>query len=182
MADRRSDEDRRWRQVGDDVLVHDGWMRVSRRTYRLPDGRLAEWEMFGGGSTVGVLALTPDEALVMVRQFRPGPDRVVLNIAGGFVDPGETPLEAAARELVEETGFVSTDLALVVTSMSTASTGSRHVVVARDCRPTGVQRLDAYEDCEPVVLDVATVREELRAGRMTGTEQVYLALDHAGLL
>ncbi len=182
MAECPTDEDRLWEQVGDDVPVHEGWMRVSRRTYRLPDGRLAEWEMFGGGSTVGVLALTPERRLVMVRQFRPGPDRVVLNVAGGFVDAGETPIEAAARELEEETGYVSTDLELVVTAMSTASTGKRHVVIARDCVPGGVQNLDDYEDCEPVVLDVSTVREELRRGRMTGNEQVYLGLDHAGLL
>ncbi|MBA3266440.1 MAG: NUDIX hydrolase, partial [Nocardioidaceae bacterium] len=84
--------------------------------------------MFDGGQTVGVLALTPEGRLVMVRQFRPGPDRVVLNVPGGFVDAGETPVEAAARELTEETGFVSTDLAHVVTAMSASSTGQRHVV------------------------------------------------------
>ncbi|MGI8887903.1 MAG: NUDIX hydrolase, partial [Nocardioidaceae bacterium] len=127
-------------------------------------------------------ALTPACQLVMVRQFRPGPDRVVLNVPGGFVDEGETPLEAAARELTEETGFVSTEMEHVVTAMSASSTGQRHVVIARNCVPSGEMRLDEYEDCEPVVLEVADVRQQLRAGRMTGNELVYLGLDHAGLL
>jgi len=182
MVDGDGDAARSWRQIGSDVVLHEGWIRVSRRTYRLPDERIAQWDMFDGGQTVGVLALTPDGRLVMVRQFRPGPDRVVLNVPGGFVDAGETPVEAAARELTEETGFVSTDLAHVVTAMSASSTGQRHVVIARNCQPGGQMMLDEFEDCEPVVLDVTEVRSELRSGRMTGNELVYLGLDHAGLL
>jgi ADP-ribose pyrophosphatase len=182
MDETEADLARRWEAIGDDHILHDGWIRVSRRTYRLPDGRLAEWEMFGGAQVVGVLALTPDQRLVMVRQFRPGPDRVVLNIPGGLIDQGEDPIQAAARELAEETGFISTDLELVATVMSVSSTGRRHVVIARDCVPGAEMNLDAYEDCEPVVLDVDVVRAELKSGRMTGNELVYLGLDHAGLL
>jgi ADP-ribose pyrophosphatase len=173
---------RAWRRVGADKVIYDGWVKVFRRTYRLPDGRTAEWDLHGGGDTVAVVALTPDEQLVMVRQFRPGPDRVVLTLPGGFVDPGEDPVDAAARELREETGYSAASLHLVVSGIGGATPFRRHVVVARGCTPGAALDLDEFEDCEPVVVDVADMRRELRAGRMTGSEQAYLGLDHAGLL
>jgi ADP-ribose pyrophosphatase len=177
-----TDEERLWERIGEDEVIYDGWLKIHRRTYRLPDGRTVEWDMHAGGPTVAVLALTPEARLVMVRQFRPGPDRVVLTLPGGMLDPGETPEEAAARELREESGYSAGSVELVVSAMSNASPYHRHVVVARDCTPGHALALDEYEDCEPVEMDVEEVRAELRAGRMTGSEQAYLALDHAGLL
>ena len=177
-----TDEERLWERVGDDEVIYDGWLKIHRRTYRLPDGRTVEWDMHAGGPTVAVLALTPSEQLVMVRQFRPGPDRVVLTLPGGMIDPGETPEQAGERELREETGYAADSVELVASAIANASPYHRHVVVARDCTPGHALELDDYEDCEPVVMDVPEVREELRAGRMTGSEQVYLGLDHAGLL
>jgi len=177
-----TDEERLWERVGEDEVLHDGWLKIHRRTYRLPDGRTVEWDLHAGGPSVAVLALTPDRRLVMVRQFRPGPDRVVLTLPGGMVDAGETPESAAARELREETGYTAGSVEVVVSAISNASPYHRHVAIARDCTPGHQLNLDDYEDCEPVVMDVDAVRAEARAGRMTGTEQVYLALDHAGLL
>ena len=54
---------------------------------------------------VVVLATTPSDEVVLVRQYRPAVERVVLELPSGHVDPGETPERAAARELEEETGF-----------------------------------------------------------------------------
>lgn len=54
---------------------------------------------------VNVIALTARDEVVLLRQYRPGVDRVCLEIPGGMIEPGEDPVVAAVRELEEETGY-----------------------------------------------------------------------------
>ena len=58
-----------------------------------------------GGAVIA--ALTEDKKLVMVRQYRKPADKVMLEVPAGKIDPGEKPLEAAVRELKEETGYTA---------------------------------------------------------------------------
>lgn len=171
-----------WVAVGEDRVAYDGFVRVLHRRLRLPDGREALWDIVDTPPTVAVLALTPDERVVMVRQYRPGPARQVLSLPGGIVDPGEDPAAAAERELREETGYGCERVEVVASTMSGNGTGPRFAAIARGCVASYDQRLDEFEDCEPVLLDLPTLRAELRAGRLGVTEQTYLALDHANLL
>ncbi|MBU8899516.1 NUDIX hydrolase [Corallococcus sp. M34] len=61
----------------------------------------------GCADWVNVIAVTPGDELVLVRQYRFGTETATLEIPGGVIDPGETPEAAAARELEEETGHVA---------------------------------------------------------------------------
>ena len=177
-----TDAERAWTRVGPDRTAYSGFVRVVQRTLRLPDGREAVWDMVDAPASVAVLPLTPDGDVVCIRQYRPGPQRVVLSLPGGLVDEGEDVAEAAERELREETGFAAESVEVVASTMPNNGTHPRYAAVARGCVPAHEQELDELEDCEPVVLALAELRAELRSGRMAATEQTYLALDHLGLL
>ena len=58
---------------------------------------------------VNIIPITPQNDVVLVDQYRFGSEKSSLEIPGGMVDPGEDPMEAAIRELLEETGFVGKD-------------------------------------------------------------------------
>lgn len=176
-----SDEATRLQRV-DEEVVYEGDRRMARRRYETPDGK-ASFDVVLDGPGTAVLALTDDGRVVLTRQFRPGAERVVWDLPGGFVDEGETPVEAAARELREETGYEAADLEVVAALFPGAySTEQRHAVVARGCRPTTRPDTDDDERVEVRLVSLDELRRILRAGELTAVDAAYLALDHAGLL
>ena len=138
----RPDDERAWKPVGADRLALDSFVRVLQRTFRLPDGQEAVWDLLDVPPSVAVLPMTPERRVVCVRQYRPGPGRVVLSIPGGLVDEGESVAEAAARELREETGYATADVEVVTSTMANNGTHPRSTAVARNCFPAHPQALD----------------------------------------
>jgi ADP-ribose pyrophosphatase len=97
---------------------------------------------------VNVIARTTDGDLVFIEQYRHGTESVTLEIAGGLVDEGESPLEAGVRELQEETGYVGgTARMLGSVEVNPAIQDNRCFTVFVDgCTATGEQKFDDHEE------------------------------------
>ncbi len=91
---------------------------------------------------VSVIALTPDRQVVLVRQFRAGSGRDSLETPGGLLDPGEDPLAAGARELLEETGYAGDPPELLGTVWSNPSimTSRTTTIVVANARRVAERR------------------------------------------
>jgi ADP-ribose pyrophosphatase len=88
-----------------------------------------------------VVALTEDQQVLVVRQYRPALERYTLELPSGIVDPGETPLEAARRELLEETGYQAAAIEdLGPTLPDTGRLGNRIFT----CFAAGVKRIPEH--------------------------------------
>lgn len=160
-----------------------GFLKVIGRKYRYPNGHEADWDILVGGKTVAVVALTDDEQVILVRQFRPGPNAVLAELPGGLVDDGETVEVAAARELLEETGFEAESVEVVgQTFLAAYATHRRHAVVARGCRKVSDPLPGQDEFVEPITMSVPEFVAHVLAGQLTDMDIALAGLVGAGVL
>jgi len=150
-------------------LVYQGlFLKVRRDKARLPDGSIhgREWVVHPGASAI--LALADDGRVLIERQFRYAMQQVYVEIPAGKIDPGETPLQTARRELLEETGYTARQWALL-TRIHPAIGFTNEIIdifVARELGARETRKLDHGELLEIDWVSVGWLVDELRAGRL----------------
>ncbi len=95
-----------WKLLNTEYLVNAPWLKVAKETCELPNGKVIDdfytlWQP----DWVLILARTPESKWVMTEQYRHGTGKIALEFPAGIIDKGETPEQAAIRELQEECGF-----------------------------------------------------------------------------
>jgi 8-oxo-dGTP pyrophosphatase MutT (NUDIX family) len=160
---------KRWTPLQTELLQDCAVFQVSRVHTRSPrTGRVHPFFRIDASDWVNVVPLTLGGDVVMVRQYRHGSGEVTLEIPGGMVDPGEDPARAAARELIEETGFRATEIVPIgVLNPNPALFGNRlHVFAAPGAERVAEVRNEGTEETRVELVPRAALHRLVREGRV----------------
>lgn len=179
-------DDKKWEILESEYLIRRPWLTARRDHVRLPDGvENKEYYVLEYPDWVNVIAITVDGKFVMERQYRHGLQWTGYEICAGVCESGENPLEAAKRELCEETGFGGGEWKLQMTISANTSTMTNlcHCFVATGVERISEQHLEATEDISVHLLTVDEVRNllvgnEIRQALMAAPLWKYFAEQH----
>lgn len=131
-----------WTTISSTYVYSDEWLRLRSDTVKLPNGTiLAPFHTLEVPDSVNVIAITEDQSVLLVEQYRHSVRRISLEIPAGTIDSGEKPIEAAKRELLEETGFAGGEWRLLGATFPFSS--------RLNCVVHGFLALDVKRECEP---------------------------------
>ena len=166
----------KWKTLSSEYLIRRPWLTARRDTVHLPNGAINdEYYVLEYPTWVNITAITEDGHFVMVEQYRHGLGEVAVELCAGVAEAGETPEEAARRELLEETGFGGGEWTLIDTLSANPGTNNNlaYCFLARGVRRLDEkQHLDATEDIAVRILTRDELYELLSRG---GIRQALMA-------
>ncbi|MFT4234010.1 MAG: NUDIX hydrolase [Microbacterium sp.] len=165
-----------WERLGS-RLAYDGWVKVRRDTYRLPNGVESDWDVIESADAVAILAITPDAEVLTFTQFRSGPARVLQEAPGGAIEAGEPVVDAARRKLREETGYAADHFIDAGGAWdSSNATRRKSLVFAVGARRVQEQSLDAEEFGEVSTISLDAFAALVASGELTDAGIIAFAL------
>ncbi|MEO8855080.1 MAG: NUDIX hydrolase, partial [Ginsengibacter sp.] len=134
-----------------------------------PEGKIVEaYYVVELPTTVCAVAITEENEVLMVRQYRHPIKETLLEIPGGFIDEGETPEEAMRRELKEETGYEFTTVKNVgrIAANPGVLDNYTHLFLAQGGKKTSEQKLDQNEELEVEKISIPELKDLFLENKM----------------
>lgn len=172
-----------WEELSREEVFRKYGRGIERVVFRLPEGKETDFYLYARPQSIACVALTEGNEVILVKQFRPGSKRVLLELPGGSAEAGEDLTAAMERELLEETGYRGKVEFVTSVFPDAYSTNRKNAFVAVGCKKISEPKLE--DNGEAVAVELMTFdefREHIRTGQMTDVEISYLCLDHLGLL
>ena len=158
-----------WRVLDERLVYSAGpWFNLVRQRVELPDGRvIPDYHEIRFPEYVTIVARTPERRFLMLRKYNHGFRKVCFIFPGGMRHEHETPRQAAARELLEETGCKAGRWTCLghFTPHSNYGCGRSHLYLAEDCRPVAAPASGDLEEIEVHALPARQAYECMRRGQ-----------------
>ena len=161
---------KKWQILHSRMVLDNPWCRVRRDEVQLPNGKVIDdYFVNVRPEIVMVLAVTTEQEIIFVRQYRHGVQEILLELpAGTFFPDQESPTAAIGRELEEETGYQIQDLISLgeIYDNPVKDQSRLHLFLAPAVMPTGQKKWDVTEEIEVVLMPIAMVREQIFNGNI----------------
>jgi ADP-ribose pyrophosphatase len=167
--------DARWERLSSERLFESPYFALRADRLRLPDGVVKDpYYVIERDDAVFVFPITEEGEVVLVRQYRPAIERMELCLPAGLVEGEEEPVEAAKRELREETGYGGGEWEEVISFSSSPGLKSNwaHVLLARGVRETSDLDPDEFERIEVIKAPLGELRNLVYSGEIVSSSGV----------
>jgi 8-oxo-dGTP pyrophosphatase MutT (NUDIX family) len=159
-----------WQCTNTTQLIDSPWLQVSQNSYSLPDGRKVPEYYIVKRQDSAICVCRVGNDVLLVRQYRPGIDRVTLCHPGGRLEADDaSPVHGALRELLEETGLTPDKVHELgaYAQIPAVETGRIHIFIV-DCSRSsaGTARLDETEDLSVELLPLSKLEAAIANGDM----------------
>lgn len=169
-----------WQRIEPTKVTKVGWRTITTKTFEMPNGEKAAFDLMhaDGQEFACVVAVTKEKKVIIAREFCPGPELVMNELPGGFVDMGEDIEAAARREFREETGYVAGSLRyLGKYHKDKYMNATWHAFLATDCVKVGEQELEAEEHIDVAELSIQEFLADAKNDKITDHAAILMAYD-----
>lgn len=179
-----SDSIQKWKVLKEQDVSPSPWFPILQHTVQLANGQIIDDYYFAPlGDVVQVLALTPQNEVVLVRQYKHGLGEILLELPGGMQQKGKSIIQSALNELEEETGiYAESDQLILLGKIANNPTKTRQITygfILFDAQFNSVQKPDVTEAIEVVTMPAPEVLQQVKNGSIWVTDSMNFILKAA---
>ncbi|MFZ4862412.1 NUDIX hydrolase [Sphingobacterium sp. Mn56C] len=177
-----------WKILDSKYIIQRPWATLRVDKLQMPNGNIKdEYYVLEYPTWVNMVAVTEENNILFVRQYRHGAEQIMVELPAGVVEEGEDPEEGARRELLEETGYAFDDISYVCKLYANPATSANltYTYLLTGGRKVQEQDLDSSEDIEVVVMSIEEAKNflfENQLGQALHSAALFYAFKKMGLL